>query len=512
MPTQKPLSELIPDILAHIENKNSTLEYNYRLYKANEGQIKVEIEDSMRQEILSPQALRRALQRIPSINILKKANDKISTVYAEPVKRTVSNITDQSIINNIAKYSRLDVAMMHADSMANLQKMAAVEPYFQNGIMYFRVLGGHQFIPFSDDPLNPLNMTVFIKLAGKRQREYVMEEVNASSGVYSKSPQVEIKNVDTYILYSDSEVLAIDSTGKIMTDVMKELGINGKNEFGVIPQTYINKSHFELVPFPDTSGLDTAILIPKLLTDLNYAVQYMSHSILWTKNADLGNQELNPDVVINLGEGTDNGAQPEIGSINPQVDIAGVLQMIEFELNGYLSSIGIKTTSLNGLKSGREVSGVAKAIDEGDVSMVRRKNLEFFKEIEQKLWNKITQIQNTASSLGLVNKEARKFSSKAMEDFSIIFGEVKILESVNDKVAKLRFMNEMGIISKFRMLKEFMPDLTEAQLNDLIKESQDEKLKEMEAQMELMSDGSSTEDNNNDTTDIQPDTQKPDSE
>ena len=133
------LRDKIPAILQHIQKHQGTLEYNYRLYAAYEGQIKKEIENSMREEILSPQALRRALQRIPSINILKKAIDKVSTVYSEPVKRLATGRTDQEIMNNIVKMSRLDEAMLYADAMANLQKMAAIEPYVDNGVQKFRI-------------------------------------------------------------------------------------------------------------------------------------------------------------------------------------------------------------------------------------------------------------------------------------------------------------------------------------------------------------------------------------
>ena len=91
--TQKPLLDLIPDILVHIRKHEETLQYNLRLYRVLEGQIRAEIESSMRKEIISPPALRRALQRVPTINILKKTVDKLSKVYAEPVTRLTEKKT-----------------------------------------------------------------------------------------------------------------------------------------------------------------------------------------------------------------------------------------------------------------------------------------------------------------------------------------------------------------------------------------------------------------------------------
>lgn len=484
------LKDKIGDILQHIDKHRGTLEYNTRLYLSYEGQIKSEIEASMRQEILSPAALRRALQRIPSINILQKAIDKVSTVYAEPVKRDTNNKNDQEILNNIVKLTQADSVLISADRMANMQKIAAIEPYIEDGEPRLRVYGGHQFLPYSDDPVNPLKMTVFIKLLGTKTMRVQQDYVNGKTGEKTKKAEETVFEVEMYALYSDEEVLIIDQTGKILVDEMTKRGINGVNEFGTIPQVVINKSNFELVPFPDTAGLDTAVLIPKLLADLNYAVQFMSHSIIWAKNTDLGNVEINPDVIISLGEGSIEGKDPAIGTITPSVDIQGVLQLIEFELNGYFSSIGIKTTSLNGLKPGREVSGIAKAIDEGDTSIVRKKNMEFFKMVEHRLWKKMQKIQEVWAEQGLLNSETRVFSKEFVNNLSITFSEIKLIETINDKVAKIKLQDELGVITKRDIIKEFNPDFSDVQIEERLKlaqaEAEERAQKEMDRMMAAM--------------------------
>lgn len=502
------LRDKIPSILQHIRAYEPTLEYNYRLYASYEGQIKREIEDSMRKEILSPQALSRALQRIPSINILRKGIDKISTVYAEPVKRINDNETDSDIIAKIVAHSSLDVEMLYADAMANLQKMSAIEPYVEDGVMKFRVYGGHQFLPYSDDPINPLKMTVFIKLLGTMQKEVVIEDsINAQTGLNQKQASTVIKEVNMYLLYSDDEVLLVDSTGDVLTERQAELNISPKNTLGIIPQKYINKSHFELVPFPDTSGLDTAVLIPKLLTDLNYAVQFQSHSILWVKNVELGNQEINPDTIVDLGTSEEGGKDGEIGTLDPKVDIEGVLAMVEFELNGYFSSIGIKTGSMNGLKSGREVSGIAKAIDEGDVTLVRRKNIEFFKKQEKDLWSKIAVIQNTWVKEGRLRKENRTFSKDMTDTMKVIFGETKVMESVQDKVVKLQAQDQLGVITRKDIIKEFNPDFSDAQINKRLESVKAEQKEKMDLMLEEM-DATAAINNNNNIDEVQPGAEK----
>jgi hypothetical protein len=499
------LKDKINDILKHINNHQSTLEYNYRLYTAYEGQIKKEIEDSMRKEILSPAAYRRASQRIPSINILRKGIDKISTVYAEPIKRLSNDKTDTNIMDNIVKYSNLDIALLHADAMSNLQKMSAIEPFVEGGVQKFRVYGGHEFLPYGDDKLNKKKMTVFIKLMGTQPKEVkVGESINPFTGLKNDEASTVIKEVNIYLLYSDNEVLLIDESGDILSEEQRRMGIPTVNEFGIIPQIYINRSFFELVPFPDTSGLDTAILIPKLLADLNYAVQFQSHSIIWVKNAELGNQELNPDTVVDLGETSETGRDPDIGVVTPEVDIQGVLSMVEFELNGYFSSIGIKTSSLNGLKPGREVSGIAKAIDEGDTTLVRRKNIEFFRSIESALWEKMEIIQNKWVDMNLLSKETRKFSKNLSESLIVIFGETKIIESVQDKVLKIQAQENLGVITKERIVKEFNPDFSDEQIKEVLDNVKKQKKEMLDEMVEEMNVRATTIDNGNNSDAVQP--------
>ena len=247
----------------------------------------------------------------------------------------------------------------------------------------------------------------------------------------------DIKQVDLFQLFTDKEIIIIDSDGALRLDEMAKMGLDGSNPIGIIPHVYLNKSRHELVPFPDTSGLDVSILVPKLLADLNYAAQFMSHSIIWTKNADLGNQDVNPDSVVDLGDTGPDGGDPQMGTIDPKVDIAGVLSLIEFEMSSYFSTIGIKSAGINNMLPGREASGIAKTMDEGDTSAELKSQTEYFRAVEQRFWDKFTKIQEYWSDRNLV-KENRKFSPNFSENFSILFRELKVIESSQEKVLKFR--------------------------------------------------------------------------
>lgn len=485
MPTKKPLKQLIPDILSHVDRHRSTMDFNLRLYKVDQGQIRPEIERSLSQEMLSNAAFNRAKERIPSINVLKKATDKLAKVYSQKPVRLADIDSDKAIIEKLTKLMDVDNVMCNANRLYNVQYMCAVEPFVQNNEQKLRVLAGHQFLPFSDDKQNPMNLTVFIKFMGSEIKAAPIDDANGVRNTQEKDPH----SVDIYHLFSDSEFLIIDSDGQVREEHMRELDApwsSGVNPYGVIPQEYINASHFELVPFVNKTALDISVLIPKLLTDLNYAAQFLSHSLIWAKNTDLDGVEIHPDTIINLGDGGDDG-QPEIGTIDPSVDIEKVLQLIEFQLSGYFASIGIKTATTGSMMPGREASGFAKAMDEGDVTAERKVQTEAFKTFERRLWEKIAKVQDYWSSSGLVN-EKRKFSTSFVDTFSVQFGEMKHLVTQSEKLEKVRTLyKDLKLMSRRQAIKELNPEFTPDQIDQYISELEDDIVDEDEQPQQEMS-------------------------
>lgn len=476
MATKKPLVELIPDILAHVRRHEETMEFNLRLYKIDEGQIRPEIEASLKREMISDAAFNRAKERIPSINLIKKATDKLSKVYTQSPVRTTETETDNKIMTDLSNTMAVDKVMSCVNRLINLQRMCAVEPFIQDGKQSLRVLAAHQFLPFSDDTQNPLNMTVFIKFMGNEIKKTMSaDDKDGVRNTDEDSP----RRVGILHLYSDNEFLIIDTDGHIHTDKMAEMDAPwsaGKNPIGVIPQEYYNASQFELVPFVNKTALDIAILIPKLLTDLNYAAQFQSHSIIWSKNADLSGVEIHPDTVLNLGEGNSQEGEPEIGTISPTIEIEGTLQLIEFQISTYLSSIGIKASTTGSMMPGREASGFAKAMDEGDVTAERKVQVEVFKHFEKRLWSKISKLQAYWSSQSIVD-DKRKFSEKFVKSFSVKFGDMKHLVSQTETLEKVKLMKELGIISEKQILKELNPDWTPDQIDQYMSDLEEARKK-----------------------------------
>jgi hypothetical protein len=485
MATKKPLRALIPDILAHINNHQDYLQFNQDLYEIWQGQVKEYVKDSLREEIISEAAYKRAIKRIPSINVIQKTTQKLSKVYTNPPKRLTDNTVDMEIMGNIEKHGNLNQALDVGNNVANLHKGFYIEPFIENKKIRFRTLAYQQFLPFSDDSINPLNMTVLIKLLGKDQK-VVTEQKYDSLGNKLEGTEDQIREVDLYSLTSDNEFMVIDSQGDIRLDKMQQIygSTSTVNKFGVIPGRYYNTSSFELVPYPNQAGYDISILIPKLLTDLNFAAQYMSHSIIWTKNADLGGQDINPDAVIDLGDRDAEGGDPEMGIIDPKVDIEKILMLVEFELSAYFSSVGIKTSTQGSMMPGREASGFAKAMDEGDATQERQSQVEQFRDFEHDFWTMLSKVQNVWAAENKLD-ENRKFGPKFADTFSVNFSEMKVLKTQKQKLEEIKMSQDQGLMSERQALRFLYPDFTEPQLDAWQEELDKEKEKKMDEMLAM---------------------------
>lgn len=478
---------MLPDIVDHYERYVEYLETNRKLYEIFKGQIRDQIEASLRKEIISPSAFARICERIPPINVLRKGVDKLSKVYIENPIRLADNTQDKDIMMNISKLSDMDNQMMVANQFYNLHKMFAIEPFVEDGEQMIRVLGGHQFLPYSDDSSNPMNMTVYIKLMGN-DTVRVAQEFDERGRKVNEEDQ--IRRVTILALYTDDEFLIVDTGGAIRRDKMREMGVNidndatsSPNPFGRIPAFYGNKSKSELIPFPNQEGLDMSILIPKLFADLNYSAQFMSHSIIWTKNTDISGQEINPDAVVNLGERTEENGDPEMGVITPTVDIPNVISMIGAQLDLYFSTIGIKTQAGAKVSVGNEASGVSKAIDEGDTTAERKVQVEFFRTAEAKSWDLIADMQQIWLKAGILDKERRVFSPSFKETFRVMFAEMKPLKTFQQKITEIQLMRDQKLITRRQSIKQLNPDFTDKQIDNWIKELDDEAKESFEQMM-----------------------------
>ncbi len=464
---------MIPEIMQHVRNHSDYMAYNNRLFLVHEGQLRKEIEDSLRKE-LSPKAFAKAITRVPSINLLIRIIDKLSRVYSEPVTRTPSEEADKALVEWYEREAGVSDVLSSGNRMFNLHKCAALEPFVENGKPKLRVLPAHQFLPFSDDPVNPLRPTVFIKFMGSDRSMPFTDLDGQKVGVD------EVRTVSVFYLYSDDEFMILDSEGRHRTDRMSERGYDGSNPVGRIPFVYVNRSDFRLVPLPDTDTLDNTVLIPKLLADLNYAVQFQSHSIFVATDVELpADLSLSPDTVWDIKSSGD-GPQGRIDTIKPSVDIQWVLELVKTTLAMWLESRNIRAGDMGQVSPGDAASGVARIIDEADATQDRQSQCLRFQTAERALWELLRDMHNHWVDSGQLTAPHAKFSNALT--VSVRFGDQKPVVTDRERIEVVGLKLDRGLMSIRQALKEVYPNWSDAEVARHIQDMREDRMEESNVQ------------------------------
>lgn len=451
------LKEKLPEILEQIKNYfNQTVVYNRVLIDIIEGSLLPYVEAAMKKE-LSEKAFERAKGRIPPLNILLKVVDKLTHIYSESVYRSTDDQIDKELLSYYEKSCNINTQLDEANRLYNTNKYVAVEPYLEDNYPRLRVLPANKFIVYSDDKLNPTQMTVFIKIMELPKNRY-----------QSIDEQME-KTI--FYLYSAEEFLIIDGKGNIYYDKMKELGNeDGVNVYGVIPAVYISQSKIDLIPMKDTDTYNMSILTPLIFSDLNYCIQFLSHSVFFGIDVDVANLEMNPDSFWEVTSKPGENSKPQIGTIKPEVDITESIQNIKEQMSIWFDTKGLKTnTNVQG--SVDNLSGIAKLIDSADTTEARKRQSLVFKQAEDDLWYLISKMHEVWAMNGQI--EERRLFSKEFE-VAVEYSDLKPFVDIKTKLEEIKLKLDNGLISKQKALKEANPDLTEEQLDELMTEIENE--------------------------------------
>lgn len=431
-------------ILEHIRNNNDFLKTNENLFDILEGDLLSKVDAVLRDQLLSDKAYAAARRRIPSINIIKKIIDKLSKIYATPISRTAENPVDQEIMDFYVKEMQVDTYMGDSTRFFNSMRNSLLDPFLDEGMPRLRVTPSHQFLPFSDDPINPQKMTHLVVFMGKLGNGKAF-----------------------FFVYSAEEFIAFDESGTTLPKFMVDnLGVN---PFGVIPHTYVNKSRHLLIPKADKDLLQMGILIPLILADLNFAVEYQSHSIMYGIDINADNLELNPNAFWNLK--SDGEGKPEIGQIKPEVDINNVIDLVNFLIDQWLESRNIRPKT-GRVSSDSAASGHALVIKEIDTTDDRKEQIRYYQEVEKIFWHKIKIIHNKWVDSAMVKGETRKFSETF--DPLIVFPKPVVIETQGEVIKRHKELFDLDLTTKRLALREIYPDKSSEDIQIMLDDIDDE--------------------------------------
>ena len=457
-----------------VQNQNQII-YQAKLLEVYEGALQKHVEDSLRLE-LSPAAFKRSKERIAPINILPKIISKVSAVYSQGcIRESNGNEVDDDNMGYYETDLALDSIMGLANNYLNLFKYCAIEPFIDNGKPNLRVLPPTQFSVWTDNKVNPLKPSVFIKFVGKVESKI---QRTTTEGVSNIQANDIVREVDAYHLYSDNEFLAVDGDGNIRQDLMGE-NQEGVNYFGKIPFIYLSNSTNYLIPLPNSDFFQMSLLVPKLLTDLGYATMFASFSQIYTIDIESDELTKNPDSMWDLKSEEGEGKSPAVGSIKSDVDIEKVLLLIKETLALWFDSLGMKSSSVGTIQAGGAESGISKAIDNADIDEVRSKQKPIMKKAELQLWDLlVTQHEVWGSDL----EDLKPFSNTF--DPSVTYNDPEPTIDYKTKIEGAKLKLEAGLTSFKRAVQEANPDLNSEEIDLLLEEILAEKEERMKVAQE----------------------------
>jgi hypothetical protein len=304
-----------------------------------------------------------------------------------------------------------------------------------------RVLPSHQFLPYSTNKKNPLNVTAIIKFMGEMKKK--------------PEGKQRAKTVQKYWIYTAEEFIAMDSDGELVMEDM--IDNDGINEFGILPFVFVSKSRYLLVPTPDKDDLRMSILFPVLLTDLNFAAKFLAHSVFYGIDVDADQMQLSPDAVW-IFKSDAEGKKPEVGTITPQVSITDVLTLAKEQLASWLDTKNVKVGNVGNLNGDSASSGIAKVIDEADTTAERKRQAKLFKKVEREYWRILATMHNRLLEAGVI-RGRKKFSDPENINVQITYQEQRPIMSRLDKINELKEENQAGFKSKETAIKELNPDM-----------------------------------------------------
>lgn len=435
---------MIPDLIDHIKKNKENIELNSSLINISNGALLPYIEKSLQEE-LNPRSYEISKNRIPPINIIQKLQLKLSKVYGEePTRESSENDIDSELLDHYSLSWDLNTNLQYANELLVINKYCALEPYMVSGLPSLRVLSTKDFIVYSDSLIQPNEMTVFIKFSGSHM-------------VMNERGDPEQKAIFT--AYSEDEFVIFNENGTVLESDI--------NPHGVIPFIYIRTNTNELIPTPDSDMFPMATLIPRLLTDLNYAILFGCRSQVVGIDVEVDNLEFSPDSMWLLSSVEGQDKSPSLSTIKSDVDVDKVLSLINEQLGMFLDSKGIKAGSIGKATIEGAVSGISKLIDESDATAVNRKYKKIFQNTERNLWKLLKDLHNTWVNNG-ESEEKRNLSS----DFRPIveLKDSKIIPNNKEILEELKLKQELGLFTIRDGLKKLNPNLTEEELQQKIDE------------------------------------------
>ena len=436
--------DLIKALVREIEKEQDRLDFNEQLFNLLENDMMTPLKAKLQDDLTV--MWQQALKRVAPINLFRRLVDKLAVIYQQDPWREVTDGTEQDkeLLSWYERGLNINDKMNFNDEYYSAFDYSLLQITQSDGKPFVRTIPNHHFLVFSTDPTDHTKVDIVMLLMGKDLD-------------------------DNYIfwLYSNDEFIIADTGmgGRLRPDLMARFEIDGTNPYGTLPFVYVNRSQNLVMPKIQKDNLQMSLLIPILWTDLNFAVKFQAFSIIYGIDINDEGLTFDPNVFWKFFSDPATDKTPQIGSIKPQVDIAQVIPMIGSQFSMWLNSKGIKPGAVGDLNIESFASGISKMIDEMDTIQVRKRHVSQYTVAEGELWDKIFNFMHPFwVSQGMVEN-----THQMSVDATVIthFQPQIPLADRGDLVRDLKDEVEAGFTTTKRAIKALNPHMTEAEIDEL---------------------------------------------
>lgn len=449
----------------HIQDNSNRLDVNEKLFDILEGDVLSQLMEKLINDLGESSASQAHSRAVP-VNILRQVDNKLAQIYQNSPRRSIDpdNEQDLKILEYYEKNLKINYQLNYNNELQNVFQYSLQQVVLNKGKPTTRSIPNHSFLPVNLNPVDPTEANVIILFMGESTDK-------AGTG-----------SVKIRWAWSDNQFVIFDSSGEIRDDIMRDkLDLDDgepllfENPFGRIPFEYLTTSRNSVMPKVPNDILQLSLLIPVLMTDLNFAAKFQVFSILYGVDVDDENLKMSPAVFWRFKSQKGSDKAPQIGSIKPEVDIDQVLNLAATELALWLQSLGIRPGSVGKLDGDSFSSGISKVIDEADILDHQNKQTELYMGWEQGYWDLVLKYMHP---VWLNDPKFDPFAPKNLFNVNssvlTIFTKKVPLHS-RGQLAK-DYMTEIdgGLISRKEVMRRLNPELNEAKIDQLIQEIKEE--------------------------------------
>lgn len=437
-----------------IQDNADRLEYNNDIFKILEGNLKELLEEKMIED-LGEASYSQAKTREAPINVFKKIVSKLTSIYNQPVLRTVENGTaaDEkllrwyeetlSINQKFSRNNRFFNAYLYSLMHITLTN---VNPATGLGTPFIRSIPNHQFLVMSTDENDPTSDDVVI---------ICMNDVINDKGNKDKC----------FYVHTDLQFVIMNDKGEMHEREMYRLNQEGFNPYGTKPFIYSNASDDLSMPMVQWDNKEMSTLIPLLLTDLNYATKFQAFATFVAIDTDDKEIKLSPNAVVFL-KSDGNGNTPSFTAIKPTIDIMQTLSLASSQMSLWLVSKGIRPGAVGQLGPDQFASGVSKMIDESDTYESVKEQITIFEKAEARFWDKLLKRIHPFWVAGGRVENTATFSPGAT--VKTTFSKPKPMQTRKELIDELKAEVEAGFTTVENAVQRLNPDLNEAEVKALV--------------------------------------------